>query len=160
MLGSIVLSTTHLFAEYFFRFNQDCCCYCISIPISCSSSFSSLFIFGGICSTYPRLISSCSSGLELYALSKHRCWSFLLLPVLVLYEGLLMTALSTTSAVTNLMSCMLAEDITADRGIPFLSVKICLFALPILLLSVGLCPVVAPLKATLYIYYRWIAMSS
>ena len=72
-----------------------------------------------------------------------------------------MTALSTTSAVTNLMSCMLAEEITADRGIPFLSVKICLFALPILLLSVGLCPVVAPLlKATLYIYYRWIAMSS
>ena len=70
-----------------------------------------------------------------------------------------MTALSTTS-VTNLMSCMLAEEITADRGIPFLSVKICLFV-PILLLSVGLCPVVAPLlKATLYIYYRWIAMSS
>ena len=69
-----------------------------------------------------------------------------------------MTALSTTS-VTNLMSCLLAEEITADRGIPFLSVKICLFV-PILLLSVGLRPVVAPLKATLYIYYRWIAMSS
>ena len=37
-----------------------------------------------------------------------------------------------------------------DRGIPFLSVKMCLFV-PSLLLSVGLFPVIAPLKATLLI---------
>jgi hypothetical protein len=58
--------------------------------------------------------------------------------------GLLITALSTTS-VTRLMSWVLAGDITADRGIPFLSVKMCLFV-PSLLLSVELFPVLAPLK--------------
>jgi hypothetical protein len=61
--------------------------------------------------------------------------------------GLLITALSTTS-VTRLMSWVLADDITADSGIPFLSVKICLFV-PSLLLSVGLFPVLAPLKVIL-----------
>ena len=35
----------------------------------------------------------------------------------------------------RLMSCVLAEEMTADIGIPFLSVKICLFV-PNLLLSV------------------------
>ena len=59
----------------------------------------------------------------------------------------LITTLSTTS-VTRLMSWVLADDITADNGIPFLSVKICLFV-PSLLLSVGLFPVLAPLKVTL-----------
>ena len=39
----------------------------------------------------------------------------------------------------------LAGDITADNGIPSLSVKICLFV-PSLLLSVGLFPVIAPPK--------------
>jgi hypothetical protein len=33
---------------------------------------------------------------------------------------------------------------TADSGIPFLSVKMCLFAWPSLLLSVGLLSVIAP----------------
>ncbi len=51
----------------------------------------------------------------------------LLLPVLVLYEdGRLITTLSTT-LVTSLISCVWLKIITADRGIPFLSVKICLF---------------------------------
>ena len=63
--------------------------------------------------------------------------------------GLLMTVLSTTS-VTSFMSWVLAGDITTDNGIPFLSVKICLFV-PSLLLSVGLFPVLSPLKATLWI---------
>jgi len=35
------------------------------------------------------------------------------------------------------MSCLLADVITVDRGIPFLSVKICLFV-PNLLLSVAI----------------------
>ena len=48
------------------------------------------------------------------------------------------------------MSCVLAGDITADSGIPFLSVKMCLFV-PNLLLSTGLFPVLAPLKVTLWI---------
>ena len=90
----------------------------------------------------------------MYALSRHRCCLLiLLLSDLGLDEdidfGLLITALSTTSD-TRLMSWVLAGDITADNGIPFLSVKICLFV-PSLLLSVGLFPVFAPLKATLRI---------
>ena len=56
--------------------------------------------------------------------------------------GLLITMLSTTF-VTSLMSWVLAEDITADSGIPFLSVRMCLFV-PSLPLSVGLLPVIAP----------------
>ena len=63
--------------------------------------------------------------------------------------GLLITILSTTF-VTSLMSWVLADDMTAESGIPFLSVKICLFV-PSLLLSVGLLPVIAPPKATLWI---------
>jgi hypothetical protein len=60
----------------------------------------------------------------------------------------LITTLLTT-LVTSLISCVLAEEITTDSGIPFLSVKICLFV-PSLLLSVGLLPaVLSPLKATL-----------
>ena len=70
----------------------------------------------------------------------------------------LIIELSTTS-ITSLISCVLAGDITTDSGIPFLSVKMCLFV-PSLLLSTGLFPVIAPLKATLLIYYRVIAMSS
>ena len=90
----------------------------------------------------------------MYALSRHKCCLLiLLLSDLSLDEdidfGLLITALSTTSD-TRLMSWVLAGDITADNGIPFLSVKICLFV-PSLLLSVGLFPVFAPLKATLRI---------
>ena len=51
----------------------------------------------------------------------------LLLPVvLVLFDGLLITLLSTTS-VTSLISGVLADDITTDKGIPFLSVKIMSF---------------------------------
>ena len=140
-------STTHLFGEYFLRCG-------ISSSISSPLSFLPFFFFLiGICSTYPHLINSCSSCLELYPLSKHRCC--FLLPLSL---RLLIIALSTTS-VTRLMSWVLAEDMTADSGIPFLSVKICLFV-PSLLLSVGLFPVIAPLKVTVWIYCLWIAMSS
>ena len=48
----------------------------------------------------PRLFSSCSSGSELYALSKHRCCSLLLVSSLDLCDDdgrLLITVLSTTS---------------------------------------------------------------
>ena len=62
-------------------------------------------------------------------------------------DGLLITMQSTTS-VTSLISWVLAGDMTADSGMPFLSVKMCLFV-PNLLLSVGLFPVITPLKATL-----------
>ena len=41
---------------------------------------------------------------------------------------------------------VLAGDITADSGIPFLSVKICLFVPSLLLSVVGLFPVIAPPK--------------
>ena len=50
----------------------------------------------------------------------------LLLPVvLVLYDGggRMITLFSITS-VTSLISSVMAEEITIDRGIPFLSVKI------------------------------------
>ena len=107
----------------------------------------------------PRLISSCSSGSDLYALSRHRCCSFLLFSGLVLYDDgrRLITALSTTS-VTSLISWVLAEDITTDIGIPSLSVKMCLFV-PSLLLSVGLLPVSAPPMVIWQIYCQWIAKS-
>ena len=90
----------------------------------------------------------------MYALSRHRCCLLiLLLSDLGLDEdidfGLLITALSTTS-VTRLISWVPAGDMTVDNGIPFLSVKICLFV-PSLLLSTGLFPVFAPLKVTLWI---------
>ena len=83
----------------------------------------------------------------MYALSRHRCCLLiLLLSDLGLDEdidfGLLITALSTTS-VTRLISWVLADDMTADNGIPFLSVKICLFV-PSLLLSTGVFPVLSP----------------
>ena len=48
---------------------------------------------------------------------------------------------------------VLAGDITTDSGIPFLSVKICLFVPSLLLSVVGLFPVFAPLKAISQIYY-------
>jgi hypothetical protein len=135
------------FCRMFFTIWAMLCCNLdlLMLFFICFISFS---LFGGICSTYPRLISSFSSVSELYALSKHRCWSFLLLPLsvfLVLYDGdgRLTTPLSTTF-VTSLISCVLAEEITIDRGIPFLSVKICLFV-PSLLLSVGLLPAVLSL---------------
>src|SRR5580765_2610042 len=63
-----VLSTTHLLGEYFL-------CEDIAVVV-CSyslSSFTTFFFLCGICNTYPRLINSCSSGSELYALSRHRC---------------------------------------------------------------------------------------
>ncbi len=73
----------------------------------------------------------------MYALSRHRCCLLiLLLSDLGLDEdidfGLLITALSTTS-VTRLISWVLAGDMTVDNGIPFLSVKICLFVPSLLL---------------------------
>jgi hypothetical protein len=46
--------------------------------------------------------------------------------VVVVVVGRLVTELSITS-VTAFMSCVFADVITADKGIPCLSVKICLF---------------------------------
>ena len=90
--------------------------------------------------------------LGLYALSRHRCWrvflcfvvdkNVLVVVVVVVVVGRLITALSITS-VTAFMSCVFVDNIIADKGIPCLSVKICLFV-PSLLLSVGLLPVSAP----------------
>src|SRR5580765_6854277 len=102
-----------------------------------------------MCNTYPRLNSSCSSGSELYALSRHKCCNLLLILLSVFClgdgDGLSMTMPSTTF-VTILMSWVLAEDMTADSGTPFLSARMCLFV-PSLLLSVGLFPsVIAPPK--------------
>jgi hypothetical protein len=70
-------------------------------------------------------------------------------------NDLLTITLSITS-VTSFMSCVLADDMTTDSGMPFLSVKMCLFV-PGLLLSVGLLPVIAPLKATWLICCQRIA---
>ncbi len=128
-----VLSTTHLLGECFLR---------IGIVFVFSSSTSSPFFFlYGMCSTYPRLINSCSSCSEMYALSRHKCCSLLLRSLGLCEDGCrcrlrcrLITTLSTTS-VTCLISWVLAGDITTDKGTPLLSVKICLFV-PRLLLSV------------------------
>ena len=100
-----VLSTTHLLVEYFFAI-------WISAFDFSSSSFSPLsFFLYGMCSTYPRLINSSSSCLELYPLSRHRCCLLLLLisPVLDLCTDglpfLLITVSSTTSGYQfNVMS--------------------------------------------------------
>jgi len=142
-----VFSTTYLFAEYFFR--KD-----ITFASSCSSSsllvfflFFFFFFLIGICRRYPHLISSCSSSVELYPLSRHRCCFCFLLSIFDLDDVRLITILSTTS-VTRLISWVLTDDITADSGILSLSVKICLFV-PSLLLSVGLFPVLTPLKVIL-----------
>jgi len=59
--------------------------------------------------------------------------------------GLFMTALSTTF-VTSFMLWVLADDMTADSGMPFLSVKICLFVPSLILSVVGLFPVLSPPK--------------
>lgn len=118
------------------------------LPLSSSSPFFFLFLIG-MCKIYPRLINFCSSSAELYPLSRQRCCNLRRLDLsLNLDNGfsLLITALSTTS-ITSFMSWVLAGDITTDRGIPFFSVKMCLFV-PSLLLSVGLFPVLAPLKVT------------
>ena len=155
----LVLSTTHLLAECFFRF-KICCI--ATLTSTFSSSFSPFLLFWGICNTYPRLSSSCSSGSELYALSRHKCCSLpFLLSVLGLDDGdgLSMT-MPSTAFVTRLMSWVLAEEITADNGIPFLSVRMCL-----------LCPVCLcqwdcflrsspPPRATLWICCQVIARSS
>jgi hypothetical protein len=79
------------------------------------------------------LIISFSIDLELYALSRHRCYLLIVLFVFVLDKKVVTAAGSSITAlymatVTVFMSCSLADVITADSGIPFLSVKICLFA--------------------------------
>jgi hypothetical protein len=139
----LVLSTTHLLGECLLRFGI--------VISSLSSPFFFFFFLIGMCKIYPRLINSCSSSIDLYPLSRHRCCNRRRRLDLDLDLdndfGLLIIALSTTS-VTNLMSWVLAGDITTDSGMPFFSVKICLFV-PSLLLSVGLFPVLAPLKVTL-----------
>ena len=89
---------------------------------------------------------SCFTVLELYALSRHRCCSFLFLDKLrfVNDDDRLIIVLSITS-VTSFISWVLADDMTTERWIPFVSVKMCLFV-PSLPLSVGLLPVIAPPK--------------
>ena len=149
----LVLSTIHLLAAgCFFRFGI----FCVSVLTS------PLFLLYGKCGTYPRRMVSCFAVLELYALSRHRCCSFLFPDKLRFVNDdndRLIIVLSTTS-VTSFISWVLAEDMTAESGIPFASVKICLFV-PSLLLSVGLLPVIAPLRATLSICcHQVIAMST
>ena len=106
-------------------------CHFCFLFINCFSFLSLVCM----CNTYPRLISSCSSGSELYALSRHRCCCILLLfplPDLGSYDDgrrCLITMLSTTF-VTSLMSWVLAEDM--------ITVVVYLFYL---LKSVFLCPV-------------------
>ena len=79
--------------------------------------------------------------------------------VVVVVVGRLITTLSITS-VTAFMSCVFADVIAADKGIPCLSVKICLFV-PSLLLSTGLLQtVMSPLRVTLLICYQVIAAIS
>ncbi len=111
------------------------------------------FLLCGMWGTNPhRLIVCCSITLELYALSRQRCWWFLLFVLLSFGEddkdGRLITILSITS-VTTFTSWVFVDVMTAavESGTPFLSVKICLFV-PSLLLSIGLFPVFAP--------YRWL----
>ena len=93
---------------------------------------------------------SCFAVLELYALSRHRCCGFLFPDKLRFVGGddgddddRLIIVLSTTS-VTGFTSWVLAEDVTTESGIPFSSVKICLFVPSLPLLPVGLFPVIAP----------------
>jgi hypothetical protein len=99
--------------------------------------------------------------MDLYPLSRHRCSSNRRLDLDLDLDndfGLLITVLSTTS-VTRLMSCVLAaDDITTDRGIPFFSVKMCLFMPSLLLSVVGLFPVLSPPKVTLWIWNQLIAI--
>ena len=74
-----------------------------------------------MCNKYPRLISSCSSGSELYALSRHRCCCSFPLPDLGSYDDgrrCLITMLSTIF-VSSLMSWVLAEDMITDSGNSF-----------------------------------------
>ncbi len=152
----LVLSTTHLLAGCFFRFDI----FCVSVLAS------PLFLLYGKCGAYPLLMISCFTVLELYALSRHRCCSFLFLDKSRLVndddddddDDRLIIVLSITS-VTSLMSWVLEDDMTAESGTPFVSVKICLFV-PSLPLSVGLLPVIAPPKATLSICCLGIARST
>ena len=65
----LVLSTTHLLAGCFFRFDI----FCVSVLTS------PLFLLCGKCGTYSWLMISCFAVLESYALSRHRCCSFLFL---------------------------------------------------------------------------------
>ena len=72
--------------------------------------------------TYPRLVISCFTVLELYALSRHRCCFVILFFVVGIVDvGRLITVLHTTS-VTAFTSLVLAEVIAAESGMPFLSV--------------------------------------
>ena len=127
MCHELVLSTTNLFAEYFLRFGRCC-------TVTLFSFFISFSLWRKMHYISTRLISFFSSGLELYDLSKHRCWSFFLLllfPIFLILYGdggcSWITALCTTS-VTSLISYVLTEEKTIDIGIPFLSVKIYFFA--------------------------------
>jgi len=108
------------------------------------SSFSFIWYMGGI-SSFDYLF--CFIGLNCYALSRHRWLCFhrlCFIPFFGLFDTkvCLITKLSITS-VTSFMSWVLADDIIADKGMSFLSVKMCLFV-PSLLLSTGLLPVKSP----------------
>ena len=63
-----------------------------------------------------------------------------------------------TVSIAIVTSWVFADVITVDKGIPSLSVSIC-HLVPNLPLSVGLCPVIAPLKAILQICYQEIVIT-
>ena len=114
-----------------------------------------------ICDMYPLFTISCSTSLEWYALSRHRfCFLFLFVVVDVVDvddddndDGLLITMLSTVSIAT-VTSWVFADVIMTDIMEYHLYLLGYVFwFLLIYSLSVGLCPVIAPLKAILLIYY-------
>ena len=78
---------------------------------------------------YPLLMICCSRSFEWYALSRHRfCFLFLSVDNDDNDDDddcLLIIILSTVSIAT-VTSWVFADVITADSGIPFLSVRICL----------------------------------
>ena len=92
-----------------------------------------------MCGVYLLLKTSRSISGKSYPLSRHR---FCLLNFRG--RGLLTTMLSSVSTAA-FMSCVLAAVMTTDNGTPFWSVSTCLLV-PSLPLSVGLAPVLSPLK--------------
>jgi hypothetical protein len=127
--------TTHLFVEYFSG---------VGLVLSLSRSnrrhiFTFYFSMKSLQYIHPRFISSCSTYLELHALSKH--WEVAVFWFFFSSFGLyadgcrLLTELSSIS-VANLNSWVLAGDMTADVGILSLSGNMYNFVQPSLLLSI------------------------
>ena len=97
----LVLSTTHLLAGCFLRF----------MIFSVSFLTSPFFLLYGKCGTYPLFAIACSSGSELYALSRHRCCSFLFLPSFVLAYGIRLLAPAQQSIITSSPSTIIFDRI-------------------------------------------------